>query len=72
MADEADLANDRYEIELSRSLAAIQRAAGPSLAECQDCGDDIPEARRAAVAGCRQCIDCANRAHLMTQGVRRG
>ncbi len=31
---------------------------GPSLAECVDCGEDIPEARRRAVAACQRCIDC--------------
>jgi len=31
---------------------------GPSLSECIDCGDDIPEARQQAVAGCKRCVDC--------------
>lgn len=25
---------------------------------CVECGEDIPEARRRALPGCRTCIDC--------------
>lgn len=35
---------------------------GESATECDSCGDDIPEARRLAVPGCRFCVCC--------QGVR--
>ena len=31
---------------------------GPSATHCQDCGEPIPEARRAALAGVRLCIAC--------------
>lgn len=31
---------------------------GESATECDECGDDIPEARRVAVPGCRLCVDC--------------
>jgi phage/conjugal plasmid C-4 type zinc finger TraR family protein len=31
---------------------------GPSLFECIDCGEPIPEARRNAVMGCTMCIEC--------------
>lgn len=42
---------------------AVQRARsqlpkGKSLAECEECGSDIPEARRRAVPGVRLCIGC--------------
>ena len=33
-------------------------AARPSLAECEECGDPIPEARRRAIPGVRRCIPC--------------
>ncbi len=29
-----------------------------SLEECEDCGDDIPEARRIAIKGVTRCIHC--------------
>lgn len=29
-----------------------------SAIHCVDCGEEIPERRRAAVAGCQRCADC--------------
>jgi phage/conjugal plasmid C-4 type zinc finger TraR family protein len=42
------------------ALANIRKKmkTGPSLAECEECGDDIPEARQLAVSGCTTCIHC--------------
>jgi len=42
---------------------AVQRARsemprGESLAECEECGADIPEARQRAVPGVRLCVSC--------------
>ena len=42
---------------------AVQRARsslpqGESLTHCEECGVDIPEARRTAVPGVRLCIQC--------------
>ncbi len=42
---------------------AVQRARsqlprGDSLSECEECGADIPKARRQAVPGVRLCVDC--------------
>jgi phage/conjugal plasmid C-4 type zinc finger TraR family protein len=42
---------------------AIQRARsrlprGESLAQCEECGKAIPDARRIAVPGVRLCINC--------------
>jgi len=31
---------------------------GPGLTHCADCGAEIPEARRAAIAGVRLCVAC--------------
>ena len=31
---------------------------GPSLEECEECGDAIPKARQEAVQGCTMCITC--------------
>ncbi|MCQ9422704.1 TraR/DksA C4-type zinc finger protein [Pseudomonas sp. LJDD11] len=59
MADEVDLANDHAEHMLR---LAIQRIPAPSFSAaaefCDDCGSDIPTARRIAVPGCVTCIDC--------------
>jgi phage/conjugal plasmid C-4 type zinc finger TraR family protein len=42
---------------------AIQRVRsqlpqGPGLAQCEDCDEPIPEARRRAVPGVRLCVRC--------------
>lgn len=31
---------------------------GESLAQCEECGKDIPEARRKALPGVRLCVNC--------------
>jgi phage/conjugal plasmid C-4 type zinc finger TraR family protein len=38
--------------------AKAQLAQGPGLSHCAECGAEIPEARRAAIAGVRLCLDC--------------
>ena len=32
--------------------------AGPSRSDCEECGEPIPEARRAAVPGVKRCVAC--------------
>ena len=36
----------------------LEQAAQPSAEECEECGDEIPEARRQAVPGCQLCVFC--------------
>lgn len=43
--------------ELAR-MKAQKVPTGESLAECAECGEEIPEARRKAVPGVKLCIDC--------------
>jgi phage/conjugal plasmid C-4 type zinc finger TraR family protein len=31
---------------------------GPGLSHCAECGNEIPEARRAAIPGVRMCLSC--------------
>ena len=38
--------------------ALAKQAEQPSLEECEDCGEDIPEQRRELVLGCTRCIHC--------------
>lgn len=50
-----------HALHLNENAIAAVRAAmptGPSLFECIDCGEEIPEARRLAAIGCTQCIHC--------------
>ncbi|MGJ3523549.1 TraR/DksA C4-type zinc finger protein [Nitratidesulfovibrio sp. D1] len=67
MADAADIATEREFILRQEALARLRAARGAqrasltslaSRATCEECGDPIPEARRAAVPGVRLCITC--------------
>jgi phage/conjugal plasmid C-4 type zinc finger TraR family protein len=40
------------------SLAQSRLPQGPSLSHCTECGTEIPQARREAVAGVRLCLIC--------------
>ena len=61
MSDVADLANDVMQERLDRLLAQrIKPSTEQSATECEECGCDIPEARRIAVAGTQHCIECAS------------
>lgn len=57
MSDIIDRANDQAQEELNRNLAKAQRFDTPSLAECVECGEDIPERRR-RLGGVTRRIDC--------------
>lgn len=39
-----------------------KQASKPSLEECENCGEEIPEQRRLAVPGCTLCIYCKAKA----------
>jgi phage/conjugal plasmid C-4 type zinc finger TraR family protein len=39
-----------------RQLA--KQALEPSATECEECGDEIPEARRLAIPGVKLCVFC--------------
>lgn len=42
--------------------ARARLGQGESLSECAECGESIPEARRAAVPGVRLCVACQQEA----------
>jgi len=42
--------------DVRRKLEA--QASQPSLTHCEECGDDIPEARQRAIKGVRLCVWC--------------
>lgn len=59
MADAADIASDIEQERLTRILSnREQPKAQPSALECEECGDDIPEARRLALPGVATCVHC--------------
>lgn len=59
MADIIDTAAVTEELQRNAALSAhrIDRNA-VSAEHCDECGEDIPAPRRAAVPGCRTCADC--------------
>jgi len=58
MADVVDQANDHADYLLQLALAKRPAASTISLQFCEDCGEEIPAARRARVQGCVTCVDC--------------
>lgn len=54
-AEQAQI-DDTVEDALQRVRSEIP--TGESLAECEECGEPIPEARRRAVPGVRLCVAC--------------
>lgn len=61
MPDEIDIAQEKTADYLDRCIAAargIQPAAGTRSDFCEDCGDEIPEARRTASPEATRCIRC--------------
>ncbi|EMV1572276.1 TraR/DksA family transcriptional regulator [Enterobacter hormaechei] len=59
MADIIDTAADIEELQRNAALSAhrLNRNA-VSAVHCAECGEDIPEPRRAAVPGCQTCAEC--------------
>ena len=51
--DQIDASVDEA-VELARS----RLPSGRSLSHCEECGDEIPAARRAAIPGVRRCVTC--------------
>jgi len=45
-------------IEDAVKRARAQLPSGPSLEQCEECGDPIPQARREAIPGVRLCVVC--------------
>ncbi|MFB4504340.1 TraR/DksA family transcriptional regulator [Enterobacter hormaechei subsp. xiangfangensis] len=59
MADIIDTAAEIEELQRNAALSAHRLNRNAVSAEhCVDCGDDIPEQRRAAVPGCQTCAEC--------------
>lgn len=69
--------NEQIEVSTEEALARMRlrnRRGRESLAECADCGEPIPEARRRAQPGVTLCIACqteADRARRPSAGMNR-
>ena len=51
-----DQIQDSVNDEVRRAREALPR--GESLEFCEDCGEEIPQARRDALPGVRLCVPC--------------
>ncbi len=53
--------NEQIEASVADELARLKARPAPvgeSLAECAECGEEIPEKRRRALPGVKLCLDC--------------
>lgn len=52
--------NDQIEATVKDGVRRVQSLLpkGPSLANCEECDAEIPEARRVAIPGVRLCVAC--------------
>lgn len=58
-AEIIDQANELEELQREAAIARHRiNHAAVSATHCCDCGDEIPERRREAVAGCQRCAEC--------------
>jgi len=60
MADNADRATELMEQHLENALTQRPDWTGIdwARAECEECGDEIPAARREALPWARTCVEC--------------
>jgi phage/conjugal plasmid C-4 type zinc finger TraR family protein len=51
---------DQIEDSIQDALksARARMPAGDGLEDCEDCGEEIPQARRSALPGARTCVAC--------------
>lgn len=51
---------DQIDASIKDALKSVRRRlpSGPSLKNCEECGNEIPEARRQALPGVRLCVPC--------------
>lgn len=60
MADAVDTATDYEEARVSDRIAAIQNSVAVQNDDiyCEECGDEIEEARREAMPSATRCVHC--------------
>lgn len=67
--EEADM-GQLHAIHVNENAVAAVRArmkTGPSAEFCEECGDQIPEARRRAIQGVQYCVHCQEYAEKMSE-----
>lgn len=60
MTDIFDRAQELEALQRDQALAtfAAGQPSGHSYSHCEDCGEEIPAARRRLVRGCTRCVTC--------------
>lgn len=69
MSDEVDQANDQAQFLLDQKLREMMSAKQYGPAECDDCGEPVPEPRRKL--GLRICVDCAWEREVLARTIGR-
>lgn len=66
-----DAVLDQIQDSINDEIHRARRSApkGKSLAFCEECGDEIPQARREAIPGVRLCVDCQEEADKENRAV---
>ncbi|HGO5395327.1 TPA: TraR/DksA family transcriptional regulator [Klebsiella michiganensis] len=65
MPEIIDQANELAERRLEQTIQNMRIDHNAvSATHCADCGEEIPERRREAVAGCQRCADCQEEEEL--------
>ena len=59
MTDQLGRARDIEQFTIQNAMDNRVRYVGTSAPECEECGDDIPEARRNTLPGVKTCVYCA-------------
>ncbi|HHT7538902.1 TPA: TraR/DksA family transcriptional regulator [Raoultella planticola] len=68
MPEIIDQANELEELQREAAIARhLINHAAVSATHCSDCGDEIPERRREAVAGCQRCAECQEEEELRSK-----
>ncbi|AOG03066.1 TraR/DksA C4-type zinc finger protein [Bosea sp. RAC05] len=67
MSEESDITlaiereDNMRDRQIRRIQASVMDIGGPEVVDCEDCGDEIPEARRRAIPSTKRCISCQTR-----------
>jgi phage/conjugal plasmid C-4 type zinc finger TraR family protein len=64
--EEAEIAQIQSLMSNQNAISAVQQKLAeqrkqPSAEFCEECGEDIPQARRELVPGCQMCVHCQER-----------
>jgi phage/conjugal plasmid C-4 type zinc finger TraR family protein len=62
--DEIDMAQSHWDLLLAAKINSLRlkaATADEAATDCEECGEEIPLARRKAVPGCTFCVKCQAR-----------